>query len=404
MGRYNENKMSGEIEELKSLDWDLKNVNTAKYSANIHPYHARFIPQIPERLIEHYTEEGDKVLDPFNGSGTATMVAGALQRYGIGVDLNPLACLIARVKCYDYNIANLKEHINKFLSNAEKNIREVDSQPRINNYLEKNNAEPKLKIPDFPDKNRWYQENVLKQLGVLYYMIENIESKKLEDFYRVCFSGITKSVCRSDEDWTYIGDNMYPDSETNSLTPDDTVYDVYQKFKQKTDHVLSGVEEYVKTNPLAGEIYNKDSRKLDFLNDSSVDFAITSPPYANAVDYARYHRLSFYWFGWDINETKEEEIGARAKRGRKTAVEDYFEESKDVYREVFRTLKSDSVFCIIAGDTQHNKNRVEIVKNIKNMCEEIGYNYQGEIVREVSSQSMSQKEITNESLVLLSKP
>lgn len=396
--------MGTTLDELQLLDWDLQDANTNKYSSNIHPYHARFIPQIPERLINSYTSEDDLVLDPFNGSGTTTMIAGVMRRNGVGVDLNPLACLIARVKCRNYDIEKLETHVDDFLKQAKHNVRAVDSQPRLDDFSDTETDDIPLLIPDFPDQERWYIDNVLQQMGALFYLVEDVETDSFHDFYRVCFSGITKSVCRSDEDWTYIGDNMYPDKDTNKLTPVNKVYDIYQKFENQVNRVLRGVKRFSEANPVEGEIYQTDSRDIDILNDNSVDFAITSPPYANAVDYARYHRLSFYWFDWEVTETKEDEIGARSKRGRKNAVEDYFDESREVYEEVFRVLKPESRFCVVVGDTQHKKERVEAVNQISNICEDIGYNKEGEIVRKVSGQSMSQKNITEESLLLLSKP
>ena len=38
------------------------------------------------------------MLDPFSGSGTTLVEALLLKRHPIGVDANPLACLIARAK------------------------------------------------------------------------------------------------------------------------------------------------------------------------------------------------------------------------------------------------------------------------------------------------------------------
>ena len=62
-------------------------------------YPAKFIPEIPRQLIELF-HPGDTsgVLDPFCGSGTTLVetIDAGLDAWGI--DLNPLACLIAKVK------------------------------------------------------------------------------------------------------------------------------------------------------------------------------------------------------------------------------------------------------------------------------------------------------------------
>ena len=43
--------------------------------------------EILEKLILASTDEGDLILDPFNGSGTTGIVANKLNRKYIGIDL-----------------------------------------------------------------------------------------------------------------------------------------------------------------------------------------------------------------------------------------------------------------------------------------------------------------------------
>jgi DNA modification methylase len=67
--------------------------NTYAYDA--HTYHTKVPPQAIERLIEHYTEEGDIVLDPFCGSGMTGVAALRTHRNAILIDLSPAATFIA---------------------------------------------------------------------------------------------------------------------------------------------------------------------------------------------------------------------------------------------------------------------------------------------------------------------
>jgi modification methylase len=50
---------------------------------------APFPEDIPYRLIKMHTIEGEKVLDPFLGSGTTLKIARITQREGIGFEINP---------------------------------------------------------------------------------------------------------------------------------------------------------------------------------------------------------------------------------------------------------------------------------------------------------------------------
>ncbi len=59
-----------------------------------HP--APFPVELPRRLIDLYTFEGDVVLDPFLGSGSTVVAAERTQRIGVGFDLDPDYVNLAR--------------------------------------------------------------------------------------------------------------------------------------------------------------------------------------------------------------------------------------------------------------------------------------------------------------------
>lgn len=61
-----------------------------------HSYHTKVPPEGIARLIEHYTDPGEVVLDPFCGSGMTGVAARMTGRRGVLSDLSPAACHIAR--------------------------------------------------------------------------------------------------------------------------------------------------------------------------------------------------------------------------------------------------------------------------------------------------------------------
>ena len=84
--------------KLKTIDWNFQDVSQDAL-ANIHPYPARFIPDIPRELISALgCAKGSVVLDPFCGSGTTLVEAQRAGFDAVGIDLNPIACLISSVK------------------------------------------------------------------------------------------------------------------------------------------------------------------------------------------------------------------------------------------------------------------------------------------------------------------
>jgi hypothetical protein len=71
-------------------------------------YPARFSPHFARAAIETFTKPGDLVLDPHVGGGTTVVEARALGREAIGIDINPLAEFVARVKSTVYSEAELE--------------------------------------------------------------------------------------------------------------------------------------------------------------------------------------------------------------------------------------------------------------------------------------------------------
>ena len=86
------------INALNTVDWDFTDAKTSYLTHGIHPYPAKYIPQIPHSLIQTLSNEGDVVADIFCGSGTTLVEALLLKRNAIGIDANPLACLISEAK------------------------------------------------------------------------------------------------------------------------------------------------------------------------------------------------------------------------------------------------------------------------------------------------------------------
>ncbi|MFX0100475.1 MAG: DNA-methyltransferase, partial [Candidatus Hodarchaeota archaeon] len=89
-----------------------------KSKKNPHP--ASYPDELVERVIQISSKEGDKVLDPFLGSGTTTKLAESLNRYGIGFEIN--SSFYTLIKCrmeLDDDFSLIKEWTKKFNENRK---------------------------------------------------------------------------------------------------------------------------------------------------------------------------------------------------------------------------------------------------------------------------------------------
>jgi hypothetical protein len=81
----------------------------------------RFWGRKPQNLvkgyIEHYTDEGDTVLDPFSGSGVTALEALRANRHGVYNDLNPLCSHIARTTAMHVGLDELEDGFDTVMEN-----------------------------------------------------------------------------------------------------------------------------------------------------------------------------------------------------------------------------------------------------------------------------------------------
>ncbi|PIZ00421.1 DNA modification methylase, partial [bacterium (Candidatus Howlettbacteria) CG_4_10_14_0_8_um_filter_40_9] len=119
----------------------------------IHNYPAMLHYLLVRDLINSYSKAGDNILDPFCGSGVTILESLLLDRNSYGIEINPLALLIAKVKTTDYDW----DKIIKLLTILEKKWETLDS------------ATPAVTNLEF-----WYSPNTINELGKIRLFIQNI--------------------------------------------------------------------------------------------------------------------------------------------------------------------------------------------------------------------------------------
>jgi DNA modification methylase len=350
---------------------------TTYLTHNFHPFPAKFIPQIPKLMINWFTLKGETVFDPYCGSGTTLVESKLLGRNSLGIDVHPLGVFISKVKTTKIPSDELKKtqrlldslnvRLNNLNNENESIISFLEKKPmpcsedRIINYL----------IPDFPNRDHWFEKTVLHELSVIYDSIIKAEaSKDLKDLWLLAFSSIIVSVSNQDSETRYA-----------AISKKIPFKHPFKLFKEKSLHMS---ERLCHFNDLASNcnviIHNADSRKLDFLDENIADFIVTSPPYANTYDYYLYHKHRMNWLKMNWEFAKNNEIGSRLRHSSQgESIDYYINDMAKCFEHFNRILKPGKLFVIVIGDSIVEKTLQESDEIVSSIAAKSGFKIEDKI-------------------------
>lgn len=398
--------MNSDLEEsLHDVKWDFQGENTTFHTHSIHPYPAKFIPQIPSNLISRLSSEDDIVYDPFVGSGTTMVEAISSGRKAVGSDVNPLSVLISKVKSTPLSDEQLNQ-IDPVLNNIRQEINALHGQQSITDYGETEEVGNfEEYIPDYKKLDFWFEDFIIDELAIIKKNIHSIDDEEVRDFLRIAMSAITITVSNQDSETRY-----------TQRDKDLSEQDAFRKFENKTTKMIRVMKEY---REQIGEEYHKpdirvaDARDLVFLAEEGyeIDLVVTSPPYPNALSYHLYHRNRLVWLDFDYKELKPKEIGSHRKYSKKeggATAETFLEEMKDCLSKIEAVLSSGGYCAFVIGDSIIDGDVVENNEIIKDAGEAVGLDLFTEINRTIDEKSKSVNpemgSIKEEHIVILQKP
>ncbi len=160
---------------VRDPSWDFIG-ETSKISIHgIHTYPAMMLPQIARRLIEEYGKESKVNLDPFCGSGTVLVESLLHNISSYGVDINPLAILLSKVKTTPLDPIRLR----KAFEQVSEKIWQAKFYPKILREIE---------TPNFFNIEYWFKPKVIRELSYIKRVIEDISDEEIRNFFYIAFS------------------------------------------------------------------------------------------------------------------------------------------------------------------------------------------------------------------------
>ncbi len=337
------------ISQVNLVDWEFADADTQYLTHNIHRYSGKFIPQIAGKAIELLTQKGDVVLDSYMGSGTTLLEASLRGRKSVGIDINPLAVLISKVKttCVD------AEDLSSLYTNLIPYVKKLSYGDQLSlldfTYDEKqcrNKYSDNIWRIDNTWNKKWYQKDVLLQLVEIYAVIEGIENEKAKNIALVAFSDILRKSSNASSRYPNV---MFDKNVKKKPLP-------AKAFLESLVHIINSVSLMSKeicTLDVEPTILQGNNLKMP-LKDDTVDAIITHPPYIAAIPYAEYGSLSLTWLGYDCKELDSELTGG--KRHSVQVVPRFEEDYRKYFIESFRVLKPGHyMFLMVGNPVAHGK-------------------------------------------------
>ena len=285
-----------------SENWEYADADTQHLTHNIHRYSGKFIPQIATRAVELLTRPGELVVDPYSGSGTTLLECAQLRRRAIGIDLNPLAVLIAKVKTTPVPKAEL-EDLNFALKKLLLAVDTNDELPLFRNPITRESAQC---VHDTRLNHEWYrkwfQPHVLSDLIKIDLEIARIKDEPVRDIALVAFSDILRRSSNAHSGYPNV---MF---DRNAPKKDRPIRSFLKALERITDMVsrLSVVD----TVWADVRVVHGNATALP-IDDAAVDAVISHPPYIGSIPYAEYGALSLQWLGANSKQLDRELTGGR---------------------------------------------------------------------------------------------
>jgi hypothetical protein len=293
------------------------------------PFVGKLKTGIVHSLIEHFSRRGDWICDPFSGCGVVPFESVLLGRKAKANDLSHYAVCVTRgklsaprtIEVAESRCEELIEYVNRHWEGYD--LRSVDSWVR-----------------------RFFHPNTLKEILAAFKFCSN----RRDWFLAACLCGILHH--QRPGFLSYPASHMVPYLRTK-LFPLHEFPELYayrslaERLRKKVKRAYRRANLALSWTEKDYEVTRRNARALPFAN-TSVDLILTSPPYYDALDYARDNRLRLWFLGqhdWKELNQRLTIINSR-----------YEDQMRACLKEMYRILKPGKTCVLVVGELQRDGN------------------------------------------------
>lgn len=319
---------------------------SSKVHFGVHGYFTKQAFQILRGYIENFTKPNDLILDPFGGTGVTLIEAIIKGRRAIHIDLNPLSVFWVNTLVEDVDLNKLIEEFEsiklKFLK------RKAESESEIAEALDKYPYPHGIRLPKSSDVGtieQLFSMRQLAQLAYLRHLIRQVKDRAIQDHLLLSFSSslnkfnLTFHYTKTDGG----GDSAVFRYYRYRMAPDPGVLDLMEIFGTKFKRLIAAKREILRLVTHAdskAQIIKGTATDLVAIEDESVDYIYTDPPYGKKIQYLD---LSIMWNAWLDFEVSEEDYELEAIEGgeHNKTKDDYKNLISESIKEMYRVMKFD---------------------------------------------------------------
>ena len=310
------------------------------YTHRFYTYPAGFSPIFVESAIKTFTKKKDLVLDPFMGGGTSLIESIRLNRRVVGIDLNPIAYFVTKVKITKLSKAQIdKIELWAFLMSQNLNY-------KLKNDQFTKEALSLINYKGLGRKDIFNLKTIIKGTSFYLEKLKEIRDKKVKDFLKLLILRCLHSTL-------------------HDKRPIADFHIFKRKIRSNSLDMLEGMsalDKYLINSRNKFSIYSKSSTKINKtkeLKSKKVKLIITSPPYPGInISYSRWQihgrrntTLPYLVLGIPVPENKSI-FNFQSPRNKTYNL--YFDKLKTIFKSIKKICSKNTIILQLVAFNHEN--------------------------------------------------
>jgi site-specific DNA-methyltransferase (cytosine-N4-specific) len=269
----------------------------------------------------------------------------------MGTDCNPIALLITKAK-----LINVEPPLEVALNEVEQTLLAASLAP----------SQIIHDLPEFAGRDHWFSPTARREFGLITDAINQFARDSDEwTALAAVVSSIVTRFSNQDSETRY--------ARVEKAIQPGTILKTY--LKRLSDFVAALDERGPLT--IEAQVFEEDFGTQTQISDGTVDQIVTSPPYANTMDYYLYHKQRMNLLGFNFKDAQHREIGSRHEySSQKQSSSKWNTDLKNGLTQCYKVLRLGGTATYIIGDSQIAGVKLDAGKMVCDLAKEVGFDSQ----------------------------